>query len=189
MVQYRIRETRLEVARVYFVPIEFLAWNCLTIGALGWGQIQIANTNNIAIIDGYSRREWMVQLCNTMMNFYPREIEKIQGQDGVFRASAGAVAIARGVIAPQTERLSLRLCLGFKPAPSLEIATHTPLYEHLHDDMDIDAGVILNGVPVRDVGVQIFEELFAVAGGKKTKSEAQGLGEQEFAPWVLGPVL
>jgi hypothetical protein len=28
-----------------------------------------------------------------------------------------------------------------------------------------------------------------VDGGKQTKSEAQGLGEQEFAPWVLGPVL
>jgi altronate hydrolase len=47
----------------------------------------------------------------------------------------------------------------------------------------------MNGVPVQDVGLHIFEELIAVAGGKKTKSEAQGLGEQEFAPWVLGPVL
>jgi altronate hydrolase len=49
--------------------------------------------------------------------------------------------------------------------------------------------VILNGVLVRDVGLQIFEELIAVAGGKKTKSEAQSLGEQEFAPWALGRVL
>ena len=29
----------------------------------------------------------------------------------------------------------------------------------------------------------------AVAGGKKTLSEAQGLGESEFAPWLLGPVM
>ena len=55
--------------------------------------------------------------------------------------------------------------------------------------MDLDAGVILNGVSIPDVGAQIFEELIAVAGGKKTKSEAQGLGEAEFAPWTLGPVM
>ncbi len=51
--------------------------------------------------------------------------------------------------------------------------------------MDIDADVILNGVPDRDVGLQIFEELIAVAGGKKTKSEAQGLGEEEFVPLLF----
>ena len=32
-----------------FVPIELLDWSCLTLGALGWGQIQIANSNNIVI--------------------------------------------------------------------------------------------------------------------------------------------
>ena len=80
-------------------------------------------------------------------------------------------------------------CLGFKPAPVLKISTNTSLYERMEEDMDIDAGVILNGVPIEDVGLQIFEELIAVAGGKKTKSEAQGLGEAEFAPWLLGPVM
>lgn len=80
-------------------------------------------------------------------------------------------------------------CSGFKPAPILKIATNTPLYNRLEEDMDIDAGVILNGVPIGDVGRQIFDALIAVAGGQKTKSEAQGLGEDEFAPWMLGPVM
>lgn len=80
-------------------------------------------------------------------------------------------------------------CLGFKPSPVLKISTNTPLYQRMEDDMDMDAGVILNGVPISDVGKQIFEKLIAVAGGEKTKSEAQGLGEAEFAPWMLGPVL
>jgi altronate hydrolase len=31
--------------------------------------------------------------------------------------------------------------------------------------------------------------VLAVASGKRTKSEAQGLGDEEFAPWMLGPVL
>lgn len=80
-------------------------------------------------------------------------------------------------------------CLGFKPAPVLKISTNTPLYERMTEDMDIDAGVILNGVPIADVGRQIFEELIEVASGKQTKSEEQGLGESEFAPWMLGPVM
>ncbi|MCI0455967.1 MAG: altronate dehydratase family protein [Gemmataceae bacterium] len=78
---------------------------------------------------------------------------------------------------------------GCKPAPSIKIATNTPLYEHMTDDMDINAGVILAGVPVEEVGRQIFEEILAVASGKKTKSEVAGVGEEEFAPWSIGPTL
>ncbi len=78
---------------------------------------------------------------------------------------------------------------GCKPAPSLKIATNTPLYEHMRDDMDINAGAILDGVPVEEVGRQIFEEILAVASGKKTKSELAGVGEEEFAPWSIGPTL
>ncbi len=80
-------------------------------------------------------------------------------------------------------------CLGFKPSPTLKIATNTTMYNRMEEDMDIDAGVIMNGVPMADVAAQIFEKLIAVAGGQKTKSEAQGLGEVEFAPWLLGPVM
>ncbi len=78
---------------------------------------------------------------------------------------------------------------GCKPTPSIKIATNTPLYEHMTDDMDINAGVILDGVPVEVVGRQIFEEILAVASGKKTKSEESGVGEEEFAPWSIGPTL
>jgi altronate hydrolase len=59
----------------------------------------------------------------------------------------------------------------------------------MKDDMDIDAGRILSGTTVEDVGREIFEEVLAVAGGKKTKSELAGVGEEEFAPWQIGPTL
>jgi altronate hydrolase len=78
---------------------------------------------------------------------------------------------------------------GCKPAPSIKVATNSPLYNHMCDDMDINAGVILEGTPVADVGRQIFEEILAVASGKKTKSELAGVGEEEFAPWSIGPTL
>ncbi len=32
------------------------------------------------------------------------------------------------------------------------------------------------------------EEIIAVASGKRTKSEWSGVGEEEFAPWIIGPV-
>jgi altronate hydrolase len=98
----------------------------------------------------------------------------------------GLVAGGCNLIAFTTGRGS---CLGFKPAPVLKIATNTPLYDRMIDDMDLDAGVILSGVPIEDVGRLIFERLVAVAGGEQTKSEAQGIGEHEFAPWTLGPVM
>jgi len=63
------------------------------------------------------------------------------------------------------------------------------MYERMVDDMDINAGVILDGVPVEEVGREIFERIVAVAGGEKTKSEAQGVGDDEFAPWGIGPTL
>jgi altronate hydrolase len=78
---------------------------------------------------------------------------------------------------------------GCKPVPSIKISTNTPLYERMPDDMDINAGVILEGTPVAEVGRQIFEQILAVASGQKTKSEIAGVGEEEFAPWSIGPTL
>ncbi len=98
----------------------------------------------------------------------------------------GIVAGGANVLVFTTGRGSV---FGCKPAPALKVATNTPLYQHMSDDMDIDAGVILQGVPVAEVGRQIFEEMLAVASGQKTKSELAGVGEEEFATWSIGPTL
>lgn len=98
----------------------------------------------------------------------------------------GIVAGGANVLVFTTGRGSV---FGCKPAPSIKVATNTPLYRHMVDDMDIDAGVILEGTPVEQVGREIFEEILAVASGKKTKSELSGVGEEEFAPWSIGPTL
>lgn len=80
-------------------------------------------------------------------------------------------------------------CFGCKPVPSIKVATNTPMYERMIDDMDIDAGKILSGATIEDVGREIFETIVAVASGQKTKSEAQGVGDDEFVPWSIGPTL
>ena len=98
----------------------------------------------------------------------------------------GIVAGGANVLVFTTGRGSV---FGCKPAPSIKVATNTPMYEHMIDDMDINAGVILEGTPVEEVGRQIFEEILEVASGKKTKSEINGVGEEEFAPWAIGPTL
>jgi len=98
----------------------------------------------------------------------------------------GLVAGGCTVICFTTGRGSV---FGCKPVPSLKLATNSLVYRHLEEDMDINCGVILEGAPLPVVGRQIFEEVVAVASGKRTKSELSGVGEEEFAPWIIGPVL
>jgi altronate hydrolase len=99
----------------------------------------------------------------------------------------GIVAGGANVVVFTTGRGS---CFGFKPTPSIKVATNTPMYERMIDDMDINAGTILShGRSVEEVGREIFAEILAVASGKPTKSEQLGVGEQEFQPWILGPTL
>lgn len=77
LIRYGIEGRRPVVTETTFVPIEFLAWDCLTIGALGRGQIQIRDSNTVTVNPGYSRRRWMLEFCDAMLSFYPREIAKI----------------------------------------------------------------------------------------------------------------
>ena len=80
LISYSIQGTSLTASDIIFAPIEFLDWDCLTVGALGWGQIQIANANEVRVRHRYSRKRWMLQLCDAMMEFYPREIDKIRSR-------------------------------------------------------------------------------------------------------------
>ncbi|GIT06055.1 MAG: hypothetical protein CM1200mP29_14660 [Verrucomicrobiota bacterium] len=79
---------------------------------------------------------------------------------------------------------------GCKPSPCIKVATNTPMYNWMEEDMDINAGTILDGTEtVEQVGRRIYDKILAVAGGEKTKSELAGMGDEEFAPWMLGPTL
>ena len=98
----------------------------------------------------------------------------------------GLVAGGCNVVVFTTGRGSV---FGCKPAPSIKVATNTRLFEHMNDDMDIDAGMILNGVPVADVGRAIFEKVLSVASGERSKSELHGMGDEEFTPWLTGATL
>lgn len=82
---YSIKGTHVEIEHVHFIPIEFLSWDCLTIGALGWGQIQIANSNRITLLPQNDRRKWMLEFFDRILEFYPAEIGKINERIGYFK--------------------------------------------------------------------------------------------------------
>lgn len=98
----------------------------------------------------------------------------------------GMVAGGANVLAFTTGRGSV---FGCKPAPSLKLATNSEVYRRMEEDMDVDCGAVLEGRSIEDMGRAIFEELLAVASGKRTKSELLGMGDEEFHPWLAGPTL
>ena len=98
----------------------------------------------------------------------------------------GQVAGGCNVVVFTTGRGS---AFGFKPAPSIKIATNSTLYANQEPDMDINAGRMLDGLTLQEMGLEIFDEILAVASGKQSKSEAAGIGEEEFNPWIIGATL
>lgn len=98
----------------------------------------------------------------------------------------GMVAGGANIVCFTTGRGS---CFGCKPTPSIKIATNTPMYERMQADMDLNAGTVLEGESITSAGERIFEEILQVASGKRTKSEEQNIGDEEFVPWLVGPTL
>ena len=98
-------------------------------------------------------------------------------------AATGQIAGGANMIAFTTGRGS---CFGSVPAPSVKLATNTPMYQRMEDDMDINCGVILEGkVTIEEMGEQIFRQLLEIASGEPSKSEEIGVGKVEFVPWNL----
>jgi altronate hydrolase len=80
-------------------------------------------------------------------------------------------------------------CFGCKPTPVIKIATNTPMFDALREDMDLNAGVVIEGDDLQTVGDQFFEYALSVASGEKTASEILGFGDHEFVPWTVGPTV
>ena len=79
---------------------------------------------------------------------------------------------------------------GFKPVPTIKLATNTPMYEQLSDDMDVNCGPIVDGKSsIEEMGESIFQLILRTASGEKTRSEVHGFGDNEFVPWWIGAVL
>ena len=98
----------------------------------------------------------------------------------------GLAASGANLVAFTTGRGS---CFGFKPVPSFKIASNSVLYHRMREDMDFNAGEVLEGKSIQEVGHEMFLRLLATASGEKTCSEQLGIGDEEFVPWLVGPVM
>jgi len=68
--------------------------------------------------------------------------------------------------------------VGSAVSPIIKVCANPKTYKRMSEDMDVDAGRILEGRATLDeVGREIYALLIEVAQGKPTKSEA--LGHQE----------
>jgi altronate hydrolase len=99
-------------------------------------------------------------------------------------SATGQIAGGANIVAFTSGRGS---CFGSKPAPTIKLATNTPMYERMQEDMDVNCGAILDGkASLEEMGQIVFERILAVASGERTKSEELGLGNYEFVPWQIG---
>ncbi len=99
----------------------------------------------------------------------------------------GMVAGGAQVVCFTTGRGSV---FGCKPVPSIKVASNSPMFERMRDDMDVNAGRVVDGTATVDqVGDELFELILEVASGRKPLSEEMGIGQDEFAPWPMGAVM
>lgn len=69
--------------------------------------------------------------------------------------------------------------VGSAVSPVIKICANPETYKNLSEDMDVNAGRVLEGTATpQDIGNEIYQQVMDVAGGKASKSEE--LGHQEF---------
>ena len=99
----------------------------------------------------------------------------------------GMVAGGANLICFTTGRGSV---FGSRPVPTVKLATNADLARRMADDIDLDcSGAVEQGVPLEEMGRQVYDLLLDVASGRKTRSEELGAGGEEFVPWQIGAVL
>jgi altronate dehydratase large subunit len=96
--------------------------------------------------------------------------------------NTGMIACGAQVIAFTTGRGTP---MGAPIVPVIKVSSNSRIYEHMKENIDINAGGILEGKEsIRSVGEQIFREIIEVASGKESRAEI--LGHGEFSIHSLG---
>ena len=99
-------------------------------------------------------------------------------------SATGQIAGGANLICFTTGRGS---CFGSYPAPTIKLATNTPMFRRMQADMDVNCGQVIDGdKTLEQMGEEVFETILRVACGERSKSELLGVGENEFVPWPIG---
>jgi altronate hydrolase len=100
-------------------------------------------------------------------------------------SATGQIASGANLIVFTTGRGSV---FGSLPSPTLKLASNAALACRMTDDIDVDCSGILSGLSLEMAGLEVFQAILAAASGKPTASEALGMGENEWVPWITGPM-
>jgi altronate hydrolase len=100
-------------------------------------------------------------------------------------SATGQIAGGANLILFTTGRGSV---FGSIPAPTIKLASNAVLAAKMADDIDIDCSAVLDGKNLTDMGEEIFQTILSVASGHQTASERNGIGENEWVPWVPGAI-
>jgi altronate dehydratase large subunit len=64
---------------------------------------------------------------------------------------------------------------GFPALPVIKVASNSGIYRAMNDDMDINAGSLVEGKPLGELRTDMIELMVRVIKGEKTKAEANGM--------------
>ncbi len=150
-----------------------IAGGLLNITLKSLGAIAKAGTSRIEGVIGYAERPAL------------RGLNLMQGPGYDQESVPGLVAAGCNVVVFTTGRGST---MGNAIVPVVKLATNTPVFERMNQDLDLNAGTILDGEEaVEQVGARLFAHLRRVAS-KEVVARAEETGHREFQIWAPEPV-
>ena len=127
---------------------------------------------------GTTRVEGVVDYAETPKN---RGLNLMQGPGYDQESTPGLVAAGATVVVFTTGRGTT---IGNAIAPVIKLASNTPVFERMGNDLDLSAGGVIDGTETIDeVGARVFEHVVRVAGGE-TLAKAEEHKHREFQFWA-----
>ena len=126
---------------------------------------------------GTTRVEGVVEYAETPTN---RGLNLMQGPGYDQESTPGLVAAGATVVVFTTGRGTT---IGNAIAPVIKLASNTPVFERMSQDLDLSAGAVIDGTETIDeVGKRVFERICEVASG--TQARAEEHKHREFQFWA-----
>jgi len=127
---------------------------------------------------GTTRVEGVVDYAETPKN---RGLNLMQGPGYDQESTPGLVAAGATVIVFTTGRGTT---IGNAIAPVIKLASNTPVFERMSNDLDLSAGGVIDGTEsIDEVGARVFEQVVRVASGE-TLAKAELHKHREFQFWA-----
>src|ERR1041385_745075 len=126
---------------------------------------------------GTTRVEGVLEYAESVKH---RGLNLMQGPGYDQESTPGLVAAGATVVVFTTGRGTT---IGNAIAPAIKLASNTPVFERMRNDIDLSAGGVVDGTETIDeVGQRVFDEIVRIAGGVEAKAEQHK--HREFQFWA-----